>query len=354
MLDNLEQIIKLDSKNMLGSLKLLSNQAEEVAAAAASLKFSASYKKIDKIMVLGMGCSALAAHIIKSVYFEELKAPIEIINGYHIPAYVNKNTLALISSYSGTTEEALFAMKEAQLKKAKITAITSGGQLQEWCEAQKIPALIFTTENNPCGSPRMGLGYSLFGLLILFSKLGMLSTPVKQLAAAVEVIQKYDFLYGTGNLAENNLAKQWAQKSDDKSVWYVGAEHLSGSAHAAANQMNENAKRFAGYFLLPEMNHHLLEGLLHPKHNLKDLLFIFLESNLYDERVQKRFAVTRQVLEKNKIAYAVYDCQEKDKFLQACETLVFFSYLSYYLALVEGIDPTAIPFVDFLKEELKK
>jgi glucose/mannose-6-phosphate isomerase len=118
--------------------------------------------------------------------------------------------------------------------------------------------------------------------------------------------------------------------------------------------MNENAKRFAGYFLIPELNHHLMEGMMLPKSNQKDLLFVLIESTLYDEQIQKRYKITQSILDKNRIAYQVYQCQEKTKLAQVGEILLLTSYMSYYSALLEGIDPTAIPFVDFFKEQLKK
>ena len=149
-------------------------------------------------------------------------------------------------------------------------------------------------------------------------------------------------------------AMQMAIAAKNHSIWYVASEHLIGNAHAAANQINENAKRFAGYFTLPELNHHLLEGMKYPQNNPDSLLFIFLESKLYDKRIQKRYAITKEVLKKNMIPFLTYTCDEKTPFGQAAEVLVMGSYLSFYLAVLEGIDPTAIPFVDYFKSEMKK
>lgn len=353
-LDNLEQIKKLDSKNMLGSLELLGKQVEQVWNLAKKIKVPANYKSAKNLVILGMGGSTLGGHILKSVFFSELKVPVEIVNGYHVPAYVNKESLVLVISYSGTTEEALFSMKEAVAKKAKILVITSGGELVDWTANNTVPSLIFTTENNPCGSPRMGLGYMIFGQLILLAKAGLLKMGDKEVAVAIEAVASFDKKFGAYSVIKNNKAKQFADEALDRSVWYAAGEHLAGNAHAAANQMDENAKRFAGYYLVPEMNHHLLEGMLYPKTNQKDLIFILLNSKLYSERVQKRFEVTKKVLEKNKIKFVCYDCVGADKLAQACEALIFCSYISYYSAILQGIDPTAIPFVDFFKAQLKK
>ncbi len=353
ILNNIEEIKKLDSKNMLGSLELLSEQVSEVFECAKKTKIPASYKKVKNIVVLGMGGSTLGAHILKSVFFNELKVPLEIINGYHVPAYVDKNSFVLVSSYSGTTEEPVYAMKEAMKRKAKLAIISSGGDLAKVSAAMKIPGLVFSINNNPCGSPRMGLGYSIVGQMILFSKAGLIKLTEKDIQKVLLTIKKYNDLFGVGNQVENP-AKQLAQNLKNRSIWYVAAEHLSGNAHAAANQMNENDKRFAGYYLIPELNHHLMEGMFYPKSNPENIGFILFESALYDQRIQKRFEITKQVLDKNKIKYWSYVVQEKDNIGQAMELLVLGSYISYYGALLEGIDPTAIPFVDFFKEQLKK
>jgi glucose/mannose-6-phosphate isomerase len=303
--------------------------------------------------VVGMGGSALGAHVIKSLYFSTLKIPLEIVNGYSVPEYTDKNSLVIFSSYSGTTEEVLYAMKTARIKKAKTVIITSGGELSEIARTAKIPALIFTTKNNPCGSPRMGLGYLIIGQIILLSKIGFLKIGEKDIKQVIGDFEKYNLEFGVGNSGEN-AAKKIAQALQNKSVWYAGAQHLNGNTHIAANQMNENAKRFAGYFIIPELNHHLMEGMMYPKSNQKDLTFVLLESKLYSEKIQKRFTVTKNILDKNKIEYLSYTATAQNPLAQTCEILVLSSYISYYSALLQGLDPTAIPFVDYFKQQLKK
>ena len=360
ILDNLSEIQKLDSQNMLGSLELLDHQVEQIAREAKSLVIPSDYRDITNVVILGMGGSTLGSHVLKSLFADKLLVPVEIVNGYHVPAYVSSKSLVIASSYSGTTEEPVAAMQEAVGRNAKILIITSGGALQDEAQKKQLPALIFSTENNPCNSPRMGLGYSLVGQMLLFSKAGLLSFTAEDIQLFVKAIQKYQGQYRVSQSTENlegktgNYAKQLAQKLQKYTVWYVGAEHLVGNAHIGANQMNENAKRFAGYFAIPELNHHLLEGLHYPTSNPDTLAFIFCDSQLYDKRVQKRYQVTKQVLGQKKIHYFSYDCQSSTPLEQVAEMLVFTSYTSYYTALVEGIDPTAIPSVDFLKEQLKK
>ncbi len=354
ILDDQKYIEKKDSKLMLKSLELVQKQVEDIARDITKISIPSFYKKIKNIIFLGMGGSTLGSHVIKSAFFSNLKYPVEIVNGYHIPAFLDKDSLVIVSSYSGTTEEPLAAAKEALQKKAKILSITSGGELEKWSKKNKIPALIFDTKNNPCGSPRMGLGYSIVGQILLLSKIGVLKFSSADVNSFVKIIDKYRNKWGVKTGVNENFAKQLAEDTLGRSVWYVGSEHLGGSVHIGANQMNENAKRFAGYFLIPELNHHLLEGGMFPKSNTKNILFILVESNLYDKKIQKRYEITKKILAQNKINFRVYRSQERSPLAQVAEVLLLTSYTSFYSAILEGLDPTAIPFVDFFKAELKK
>ena len=186
------------------------------------------------------------------------------------------------------------------------------------------------------------------------TRFGILKISDNEFCNLMGRIAGLDKKFGIDLPLAQNPAKQSAGAIAGRSVWFAASAHLIGNAHIAANQMNENAKRFAGYFVISEMNHHLLEGMLYPESNKKDIVFVLFNSGLYSEKIRKRFVITGEVLKKNSIKYLVYDCQEKTALAQSAEVLVFSSYLSYYSAILQGIDPTAIPFVDFFKQRLKK
>jgi glucose/mannose-6-phosphate isomerase len=354
ILDNRTAITKLDSKNMLGSVEQVPEQVGSIFQESKKFEVPALYKKIGNVVIAGMGGSTLGSHIIKSLFFKSLSLPFEVVNGYHLPGHVNEETLVVISSYSGTTEETLASLKEAVSKKAKVIIFTSGGELKEQAELHNIPVFIFSTTHNPCGSPRMGLGYSIVGQMLILAKAGVIAFSKKDIEHVVQVLKKYTHLFGVDNETIKNTAKQIAQKILGRSVWFMGSEHLAGNTHVGANQMNENAKRFAGYFIISELNHHLLEGMMLPKSNPENLVVIFLKSKLYDTRIQKRYEITEAILKQNNILYISHSLEEETLPGQVSEALIFTSYLSYYSALLEEIDPTAIPFVDYFKEQLKK
>lgn len=237
-LDDTRQIKKLDSQNMRESLGLLAEQMKEIYRAGQKLKLPPSYKKTDKILVLGMGGSEINFQVAKTLFGAEIKAPLEIISDYHLPAWVDKNTLVIGSSYSGTTEEVLNAMAEARLRKVKLLVLTSGGELREWAKKYKVPALIFTEKGNPCGQPRIGLGYTVMGALLLLNKTSKLNLTEQEIEILIKTTATWGKNFASNVPQQKNRAKQIAAKTKGRSVWYVAAEHLAGNAHVGANQMN--------------------------------------------------------------------------------------------------------------------
>ena len=352
ILDNLSQIKNLDKSRMLGSIEALADQCRQASRDLQGVSAPRVYAQMKNIVVAGMGGSALGAHIIDALYGRELKAPLEIANDYHLPAYVNKETLVVLSSYSGSTEETLSCLAEAKKKCAKILIMTRGRDLAEFKKEKKLPGYLFTPRFNPCGSPRMGLGYSLFGLLILFGKMGFIKFGEGEAQKAVKVIEKYNRTLGVYKKLANNRAKQLAEKLQDKMPFYFSAPPLAGNIHTAANQLNENAKVFASWALLPEINHHLMEGLLFPSAVKKDLVLVFFESAGDEPPIRKRFVLTQAVAKKRGVDAISYMLREKTRLGQSFELLVLGSYVSFYLAMLYNLDPAPIPMVDWFKKNM--
>ena len=134
----------------------------------------------------------------------------------------------------------------------------------------------------------------------------------------------------------------------------VGSEFLEGALHTACNQFNENAKIFADYKIIPEINHHLLEGLSFPQNNSLNHFFIFFQSKLYHSRNQKRLELTQKLLEKKGFDSMLLNLESENKVTQVFELITLTTFANLYLAFLEKIDPCPIPSVDWFKDELKK
>lgn len=353
-LDNVQKIKEVDSGKVLDSIQQLGLQIKQSFVDFKKVKVPKEFKNVNKIIVNGMGGSALGSDVLRSVFFDRLKLPLEVINSYSLPASVDSKTLYIISSYSGTTEEPLATVAEAKKRKAKVFGITTGGALAEMIKKQKISGIVFQPIHNPSGQPRMGLGYSLGAQLALLQKIGALKVSSKEISNSLNTIEKFNKKFGVKAVLGANLAKELAISLANRVPVLVASEFLAGNAHVLNNQINENAKNYANFYLISEMNHHLLEGLTFPKGNGQYLSFVFFESKLYHQKNQVRYRVTKDVVGKNKIKFYSYHLSSNDKLAQAFEMLVFGSYFSFYLAILNQVNPSKIPWVDYFKNQLKR
>ncbi len=352
-LDSREEIKKLDQSNVLGSIEALPDQIQDAWAKASQIKLPQEYSQVDNIVVVGMGGSALSTHIIKHLYKKELKLPLEVYNHYEIPAYVNSNTLVILSSYSGNTEEVLEAAVEASLKTKKILVITSGGKLKQFAERQQFPFYLIEPVYNPSNQPRMAIGYTVFGQLALFRSLGFINLEDKQVANLVRRLKDTAFKLAPETV-EDNTAKYLAYAGFQKIIVLVSAEHLRGAAHVFNNQLNENAKNLTIELVLPEMNHHYMEALPFPKQTKENVIFLFFQSKLYHPRVQVRVPLTNEVAEQEGYPTEIISATAPTKLEQVFEIVQLGAYTNFYLAMLHGIDPAPIPKVDYFKAKLAK
>jgi len=349
---NEKNIKKLDSVNVLGSIDLVPKQAAQAWKEARRVKVPKSYKNVSRVVVVGMGGSAIGPHLVRSVLYNKFYVPVQIVNGYNLPAYTDEDTLVLLSSYSGTTEEVLSCAREAKAKRAKVMVISAGGDLADLAKKHRWPAYIFTATYNPCNQPRVAMGYAIFGTMALLSRAGVVRMSDTEATLMIKKLVTYVRKFRFKSPVSKNDAKKLSQKLKNKNIILVGSEFLEGNMHIMANQINETSKQFAAWFLLPEINHHLLEGLSFPNRPKKDMMFVFFESKKYHPQVQKRYPITKQIVSKNKISTVSYKLNETTKLGQAAEVLMLGAYISFYMGMLNGQDPAFIPWVKYLKSKI--
>lgn len=353
ILDSRDEIKKLDLENVLGSIEMLPEQIQDAWNATKNIVVPDTYKHITSIVVSGMGGSELGSRIIHTLYQNDLKVPFEIVNGYHLPGYVDEHTLVLLSSYSGTTEETLSCAAEALEKHALVAVITSGGDLEKFAGEHNFPAYIIKPKYNPSNQPRMAIGYSVFGQLGLFNAVGVISVTDEQVQSVVTLLQK-NAKGLCPESTEQNAAKFLAYSSVDKMLTLVSSEHLEGAVRVFNNQLNENAKAMTSMLYIPDLNHHSMEGLGFPKHMQSEVLFLFFVSQLYTPKVMKRYPITSEVVEKQGIQYETVYALGKTKLEQVFEVVQLGGFVNFYLAMLYGINPAPIPWVNYFKEQLSK
>lgn len=351
-LDDPKNYNQFDPSGAYRSLTFMGQQFETAWHDSQFVNLGFEPGSLKNIVVVGMGGSNLAAHIISSLSPLLLKIPFEIVANYRLPSYVDKNSLILITSYSGNTEETLSCAQDAKQRHCHNVVITTGGKLKDFALTEHWPLVLLDNKLNPSRVPRLGLGLMLgatFGLFVRTNPEAYRFVDPKEITRIID-----RGLEGLGQSlpSESNPAKALAQKNKGQSLILFSANHLDGVAKAATNFINESAKTFSASFNIPDLNHYLLEGLTFPTQLKDNTRFILLDSALYPKVIQKRFNLTKEMLIKQKYQLTVIKPEAADIVSQVFESLVFFVMFSYYLSIANHVDPGDNPWVDLFKKQL--
>lgn len=344
-LNSLDEIAKIDPANTYKTTNLSNEQAKAAWQQVKDLPIKPLKEKITSVVFCGMGASIYGALVLKALFGESLPFPIEIVSDYHIPSYVDKNTLVVLTSYSGTTEEVISCASQAKEKGTQMLVLTKGGPLADFAKKNTIPSYIFDGKLNLSSTPRLGNGYTVIGLLGLFHKLGIVNIDDAKMTSA--------FSYIDTRLEDiKNKARKDSEIFVNKIPIIIAAEHLSGNAQILRNQFNETSKTFSAYYLVPDLNHHLMEGLQFPKDS--KVYFLILNAHHYSPKITKRMQLTIDVIKQN--GHQVFEniSQGKNIYEEFLETLTYGSWLTLFLALRYKQNPASNPWVDWFKKELAK
>jgi len=342
------------SHDKTGFKQLLLNFHKQIDSAdgivkKAKLKIDAS--KINNILYLGMGGSAIAGDLLNDVFFNDLKVPLYVIRSYSIPNFCNEHTLVITSSYSGDTEETLSAANSAMETGAQVIAITSGGEMGKIAKKNKWSLLEL-----PSGfPPRQALGLTFFSLYKILGQTKLVESYIEDLSGLKEFvyheIEKHDITKHGGHVLAQELAKKIHNKIP---VIYSSAPHLSVVSKRWQNQLHENSKSLAFCNVLPEMNHNEIVGWeMDPKVS-KSLIAIFLENQSVVPRIKERIELSKTIIKKQDIEVVDIYSSGNTILEKVFSLIILGDWVSYYLALLNEKDPIDIKTIDFLKQELAK
>jgi glucose/mannose-6-phosphate isomerase len=354
VLDSKNEIEQIDPKGMRKWMHEFSDQLKQAEEIGRSLALDSSLAKgITKIVFSGLGGSAIGADFIRTYLTYDFPIPILVNRHYQLPAFVDEKTLLIVSSYSGDTEETLSALKDGLKRKARILGISSGGELEREAKKHSFPLIKI-----PGGySPRAALGFSAIPLLIALSKLGFEKAyRPEELKEAQTLIQNLaETRYGLDVPYEQNDAKQLAQKCFQKYVLvYSGIDYFDVVALRWRGQIEENAKAIASHHVLPEMNHNELVGWKNPVSLLKESVVFFLRDQADHKRVRMRMDLTRTLIERVSGEVIEIESQGKGLLARIFSLIYLGDWVSFYLAVLYGVDPTPVEVIQYLKSELAK
>lgn len=324
--------------------KLISNFTNQLKHALEITQYtelSLFKKEIKNVVICGMGGSGIGGNIVSEAVASKVTIPIIVNKDYSLPNFADKNTLVIISSYSGDTEETIKALEEAIEKDSKIVCISSGGKISEIARQKKID-LITIPKGMP---PRAAIAYSVVQLLHILHFHTIISFSFKNnLLAAIELI----------DAEENNIirdAKETAKLLSDKLTVIYSVAGMESAALRFRQQLNENAKMLSWHNVFPELNHNELQSWNETENNLA---IIILRNDNDSLRISKRIDITSDIISHHDISYKEVYSKGNTPLERILYLIHWGDWVSFFIAEIKQIDPMDIRTISYLKSELAK
>lgn len=347
MLDDNNVLRQRDPSN---ALKVAADQYLQAQFAVKISNPDHDGRDIKNVVVAGMGGSALAALLVKSWLKNELTIPFEVVRTYTLPHYVNEHTLVIASSHSGNTEETVNGLEEAKSRGAQVAIIASGGKLKAIGEADNIAYVAIPADLQP----RMAVIYNLRALMALLVHFSVATEErFNEIAGASHWLHGETEQWEAGVSVDKNYAKQLALLAVGKTPVIYAGNLMFPVAYKWKISWNENAKNVSFCNELPEFNHNEFIGW--SSHPVEKPFVIFdLVSNLEHPRILKRFDVTDRLLSGMRPKANTVSLAGDTAIKQFLWASILADFVSIYVAILNGVDPTPVDLVEKLKKELDR
>lgn len=333
---------------MLAAVAALPSGLADGWARTRGVTLPAGHRAATSVALLGMGGSAIAGDVVAGVFADRLDRPLSVIRDYELPAWVGPQTLVIASSFSGATEETIASLATALERRAPVVAVTTGGPLLEVARRAELPHLMF----QPGGQPRAALGRSLAMLAGLLERAGMLELGDDEIAAAVAAGDAMAASCAATVDLEANPAKRLAWDLVDRWPTIEAAGWLGPVARRWKTQLNENAKSGATWEELPEATHNTVVGYAEPESLSDRLVVVFLASPDDHPRNRRRAEFSAGLLKGAGIDHRTIALTGAGRLAQATAGIVLGDFVSVYLGLLYGHDPTPVESIGLLKARL--
>jgi glucose/mannose-6-phosphate isomerase len=300
-------------------------EAGRAAAEVVELPFPGDV--VRDIAICGMGGSAIAGELVAGAYAERMTVQITVVRDYVLPGWVGEDTLVILSSYSGNTEETLTCAMQALDRGSLAVCVTSGGKLGDFYAAQGVPVIAVP----PGIQPRAALPHLLAPLVVVLGRLGLAPDAGAELDAAAATLREGAAAYGPD---------------------VYGAETTAAVARRWKGQFNENAKIPSFWAALPELDHNEIVGFegLHEMGIPATLLL--LREERQHRQVQRRFELTKELVESSVRAALTVTADGARPLARVLDLVLLGDYVSLYLACLRQVDPGPVDVIERLKDRL--
>lgn len=350
----------LDTLKMLDLQIGYADQFREGIRLADAFDLPAAPAKVDEVVILGTGGgSAASGNLLKSYLFLDASVPIHVVQGYNAPAFVDQNTVVIACSHSGKTEEINSSVVQAAAKGATIVAMGAGGKLKETVTGigaayLQVPLYNPLVPGNVVVMPRVCVGYIMGPILVMLERWGLISNQRAALAEAVALMEKLGKEYAPETPVEQNLAKKVTLTlADLVPVVYGFSDHYDAVAWRIKNQMGENSKYMAFWNTIPHLHHDEAVGWDMQAELMRGLGFLLLRDKREEsEQMVKRWNATREILEERAGACMEVWAQGESLLARMLSLVVLGDFVSCYLAIEKGVDPTPVAIIDLFKKKV--
>ena len=301
---------------------------------------------IDKVVIGGMGGSAIAGDLAADLAALQRSAPVLVIRDLDLTYAIDPRTLFIACSYSGNTEETLSLYGQARDARARILVVSGGGLLSQRAKEDGVPLLPIDLT---C-EPRSAVAYNLLLLLRVLQRGNLLNIADADVAQAAQAMDRQVAVVNELVPFAGNPAKQLAWEIRGKLIAVYGSGLFAGLARRWKSQFNENAKVWAFFETVPEVLHNSVEA-YRSRLTQQVMVLVLQPSGGGYERNRRHFALSES-LRRNGVPHRVVSGEGQSPLAQLMSALVLGDYVSYYLALLEGVDPSPNPSIDEAKELL--
>jgi glucose/mannose-6-phosphate isomerase len=293
--------------------------------------------KFNKIIICGVGGSAICGDLIRDLLKNRIFIPIDICRDYHLPSFVDENTLTFCVSYSGNTEETLSQFVDCIKRKSNIIVITSGGKLEEWCKKFNLPYISI-----PSGyQPREALPYLFFSIIACLQKLGIVNLQ-KEIEETIELLKRINTDY----------IEKFTFSMKDSTIAVYSSDEFYGVAKRVKTQLNENSKIPAKYDVFPELDHNEIVGYQNEKLNKNSFVLILRDKN-EPEEIKTRIEITKDLIKDSIKGLGEIWSEGKSKLAKMMSFIFLGDILSYKLAILNKVDPVEVKNIVILKKRLE-
>ena len=349
------RVAELDRSDMLGAIAGLPGQLTTgyaVARERLAGAFFGTFPAIppaepDGLAVCGMGGSAIGADLVLAC-LPDLPVASAVVRGYGLPAWVGPGTLVAVMSYSGDTEEALACAAQARARGCAPVCIASGGRLAALAAAEGLPCVLVPGG----GQPRASLGSLSMPLLATLEAAGLCHEHAADVRGAAAQLEVGNAELGPDAADGVNPAKALARRLENKLAVVYGAGLTVPAARRWKGQINENAKAPAFFNELPELDHNEIMGWASQPRVTASAVALFLGDESGDERLARRVELTAHAYEALGVATEQVIARGASRLARLFALVQLGDYVSFYLALLYGVDPTPVGAIEEFKAKL--